>query len=73
MTTAQSPMQKREDFPIATFRFLEGNLRILRRKIMAEAAEMAKQESPPEEAIYVVEEKHVKAVLERMGLAQLLS
>lgn len=73
MSTAQSPLQKREDFPIATFRFLEGNLQILRKKIMEESAEMAKQESPPEEATYVVREKHVKAVLERMGLAQLLS
>lgn len=73
MSTAQSPLQKREDFPVATFRFLEENLQILRRKIMEEAAEMAKQESPPEEGTYVVKKEHVKAVLEKMGLAQLLS
>jgi hypothetical protein len=40
---------------------------------MEEAAEMAKQESSPEAATYVVKEKHIKAVLERMGLTQLLS
>lgn len=44
-----------------------------KKKVMEDAAEMAKQESPAEEATYVVKEKHVKAVLESMGLAQLLS
>jgi len=73
MSIAQSPLQKREDFPIATFRFVERNLQILRKKIMTEAAEIARQESLPEEAVFVVKEEHVKAVLERMGLAQLLS
>lgn len=72
LSTAQSPLQKREDFPIATFRFLEGNLHAIRKKIMEEAADMAKQESSPEEGTYVVMEKHVKAVLERMGLTQFL-
>lgn len=73
MSTAQSPLQKKEDFLIATFKFLEGNLQILRRKVMTEASEMAKQESPPEEGTYVVKKEHVKAVIERMGLSQLLS
>jgi hypothetical protein len=73
MSTAQSPWQKRENFPITTFMFLDRSILILRNKIMEEAAEMAEQESPPKEVVYTVEEKHVKAVLEKMGLAQLLS
>lgn len=73
MNIAQSPMQKREDFPIATFRFLEGNLQILRKKIMEKAAEIAYQESPSEEKVFVVEKKHVEMVIEGMGLTHFLS
>jgi hypothetical protein len=65
--------EKIEDFPIATFFFLETYIGILRRHIMTAAAEMANQESPPEESIYVVREKHVKAVLKQMGLTSFFS
>lgn len=71
MSTSQFSLQ--ENFPIATLTFMEKNIHILRKKIMEESAEMAKQELPPKEVVYTVEEKHVKAVLEKMGLAQLLS
>ena len=40
---------------------------------MAEAAELAKRESPPEEVVFVVKIKHVQAVFESMGLARILS
>mgnify|MGYP001591397455 FL=1 len=73
VSTTQSPWQKREDFPVDTFRHLEGLLQILRRKIMAEAAEIAKRESPPEEEIFVVKREHVEAVIESMGLSRILS
>jgi len=40
---------------------------------MAEAAKLAKRESPPEEVVFVVKIKHVQAVFESMGLARILS
>ena len=66
-------MQKREDFPLDIFRHLEGQLQVLRRKIMAEAADLAKRESPPEEEVFVVKREHVEAIIENMGLTHILS
>ncbi len=73
MSADQSPTQKKESFPLDTFRHLEGQLQILRRIIMAEAAELAKKESPPEEEVYVVRREHVQAVIKSMDLSRFLS
>ena len=73
MSAAQSPIQKEEDFPRDTLWHLERQLQVLRGKIMAEAAKLAKRESPPEEVVFVVKIKHVQAVFESMGLARILS
>gem|GEM_PF-4714116 len=40
---------------------------------MAEAAELAKKESPPEEEVYVVRREHVQAVIKSMDLSRFLS
>lgn len=73
MSLARSPFSRREDFPLDTFRALEEYLQILRRKIMAEAAEIAKRESPPKEETFIVKKEHIEAVIKSMGLARILS
>ena len=65
MSTVQSPMEKKEDFPIESFKYLEGRLQSLRRRIMNRAAEIAKIESPSENPVFVVQTEHInKAIRE---------
>ncbi|MEK7664660.1 MAG: hypothetical protein AAB361_00800 [Patescibacteria group bacterium] len=60
--------EKKEDFPIDSFRYLEGKLQEIRAIAMRRAAENAERQSSPKEIIYRVEKYHID-----MALAELFS
>jgi len=67
METKQEP---REDFPIATLKFVESKLQILRKRIMEKAAEIAKKECSDTAEVYVVTQEHARqAIREVVGTA----
>lgn len=53
---------RREEFPVDTYRHLEGMLQEIRRRIMDRAAQMAAEEQQ-ESDVYRVERKHVDRAL----------
>ncbi len=54
----------REDFPIESFRHLEGKLQTIRRTVMDKAAELAR--SKPEGDVYVVTKQCVDAAIRQV-------
>ncbi len=51
--------RRHENFPIDSFRFMEGKISKLRRSVMFVAARIAREEAPADQQIYTVEQKHV--------------
>jgi hypothetical protein len=58
-------MERREDFPIDSFRHLEKMLQGIRRRIMVRAAEFAEQENPGTR-LYQVTRAHVDRALREL-------
>jgi hypothetical protein len=54
--------ERREDFPIDSFRHLEGILQEIRRGVMANAAELADRDTP-DGPVYTVTRDHVVRAL----------
>lgn len=54
---------RREDFPVESFRFLEAKLQEIRRVVMKAAAELADRDAPQSD-VYRVERRHVTKALE---------
>jgi hypothetical protein len=63
----ESGPERREDFPVDSFRHLEGYWHLIRRIVMARAAQLADRETP-EGPVYTVTRDHVA-----MALRELLS
>jgi hypothetical protein len=62
MIQAAMAAERHEDFPIDTFRHLEGMLREIRNRVMARAAELAQSENPTA-PIYRVTRNHIDLAL----------
>lgn len=58
--------KRQENFPIASFRFLERKISRLRRSVMFVAARIAREEAPADQQIFTVEQKHVEAAWKRV-------
>ena len=62
---ATDQSERHEDFPIESFRYLEGKLQVIRRIAMAYAAQIANLASP-ESSVYTVRREHVDKALSKL-------
>jgi hypothetical protein len=55
--------RQQEDFPIESFRYLEGKLQAIRKMVMDYAAKIAADRTNPDLPIYIVQREHVDEAL----------
>lgn len=66
MSTAKTPLEKIEDFPLNILLRMELKIQKFRRILMQKAADASRLSSPPGEKTFTVTEEHIKEAVSKL-------